>query len=106
MNFGNLFVSKDWIACCIRAISVCRRPKFAQQGTRMATTLTQRGSLAQRYAEEFPKSQQLHRQATSMFPNGVTHDLRFLQPFPVYVERAAGSRKWDVDGPGLIYWWR
>jgi glutamate-1-semialdehyde 2,1-aminomutase len=71
----------------------------------MATTLTDRGTLAKRYAEAFPMSQRMHRQATSMFPNGVTHDLRYLQPFPIYVERAAGSRKWDVDGHELIDWW-
>src|SRR5262249_16837837 len=29
---------------------------------------------------------------------GVTHDGRILQPYPIYVDRAAGSRKWDVDG--------
>src|SRR5690606_20152578 len=29
---------------------------------------------------------------------GLTHDSRRLEPYPIYVERAAGSRKWDVDG--------
>lgn len=33
-----------------------------------------------------------------MFPSGVTHDGRYLQPYPIFVERAAGSHKWDVDG--------
>ena len=28
----------------------------------------------------------------------MTHDTRLLQPHPLYVERAEGSRKWDVDG--------
>jgi len=31
-------------------------------------------------------------------PSGVVHDARFLRPHPIYVERAAASRKWDVDG--------
>ena len=26
------------------------------------------------------------------------HDSRHLDPYPIYVNRAAGSRKWDVDG--------
>ena len=45
-----------------------------------------------------PKSQQLAARAAGVFPSGVTHDGRYLKPHPVYVERAAGSRKWDVDG--------
>jgi len=32
------------------------------------------------------------------FPSGVTHDIRYVSPFPIFVERALGSRKWDVDG--------
>ncbi|MBV9122856.1 MAG: aminotransferase class III-fold pyridoxal phosphate-dependent enzyme, partial [Planctomycetes bacterium] len=40
-----------------------------------------------------------------LFPNGVTHDLRYLKPFPVYIDRAAGGHKWDVDGHELIDYW-
>ncbi len=32
----------------------------------------------------------------------MTHDTRYLQPHPLYVDRAAGSRKWDVDGNELV----
>lgn len=71
----------------------------------MATTLTARRTIAERYAESFPNSQRLYARATGLFPNGVTHDLRYLQPFPVYVERGEGSHKWDVDGHELIDWW-
>lgn len=40
------------------------------------------------------------KQLTAAFRlnNGVTHIGRYLEPHPVYIERAAGSRKWDVDG--------
>ena len=37
-----------------------------------------------------------------MFPGGITHELRALDPFPVYIDRAKGSHKWAVDGPELI----
>jgi glutamate-1-semialdehyde 2,1-aminomutase len=47
----------------------------------------------------------LHQRAAGVFPNGVTHDLRHLEPFPVYVERALGSRKWTVEGRELIDYW-
>jgi glutamate-1-semialdehyde 2,1-aminomutase len=37
-----------------------------------------------------------------MFPSGVTHDGRYVRPFPLYVDRAQGAYKWDVDGNRLI----
>jgi len=61
--------------------------------------------LTERYAAAFPRSQKLHEQARGIFPNGVTHDLRFLEPFPVYVDRALGGRKWTVEGRELIDFW-
>jgi len=50
------------------------------------------------YAEKTPRSRELHERARSLLPNGATHITRYLEPHPIYVERAAGSRKWDVDG--------
>ncbi|MBI1915677.1 MAG: aspartate aminotransferase family protein [Planctomycetes bacterium] len=70
----------------------------------MSSVLTRR-SLAERFAAEFPTSKKLHDQAREVFPDGVTHDLRHLEPFPVYVDRAAGAYKWDVDGHRLIDYW-
>src|SRR5712692_11173877 len=71
----------------------------------MAQTTAKRPSLVERYSEAFPRSQDLHRKAKSIFPDGVTHDVRYLQPFPIYVDHAEGSRKWDVDGHELIDYW-
>jgi glutamate-1-semialdehyde 2,1-aminomutase len=59
----------------------------------------------QRYEAEFANSRQLFEQAKTIFPNGVTHDLRHLEPFPVYVDRAQSGHKWDVDGHELIDYW-
>jgi glutamate-1-semialdehyde 2,1-aminomutase len=58
-----------------------------------------------RYLEKFPGSATQYERARQLFPNGVTHDSRFMKPFPLYVERAAGSRKVDVDGNELIDFW-
>jgi glutamate-1-semialdehyde 2,1-aminomutase len=55
-----------------------------------------------RYEELHPMSRKLHERAAALFPDGVTHDARHETPFPLYVERAAGSRKWDVDGNEII----
>ena len=50
------------------------------------------------YAGKTPGSRALHERAKALLPNGVTHVGRYLEPHPVYIERAEGSRKWDVDG--------
>ena len=68
----------------------------------MSATLTATKTIEQLYCESFPNARRLHERARGIFPNGVTHDNRYLQPFPPYVERAEGSRKWDVDGHELI----
>ncbi len=50
------------------------------------------------YTAKTPGSHRLYERAVNVFPGGVTHDTRYLQPYPLYIERAAGARKWDVDG--------
>jgi glutamate-1-semialdehyde 2,1-aminomutase len=62
-------------------------------------------SLGGAFAERFPSSARLYERALRLFPNGVTHDGRYLSPFPVYVEHAAGSRKYDVDGNEIVDYW-
>jgi glutamate-1-semialdehyde 2,1-aminomutase len=55
-------------------------------------------TIEQDYIATHPKSAALHERAANVLPSGVTHDARHMRPFPIAVERAAGSRKWDVDG--------
>jgi glutamate-1-semialdehyde 2,1-aminomutase len=50
------------------------------------------------YAARTPGSRLLHERARAVLPDGVTHVGRYLEPHPIYVERAAGAHKWDVDG--------
>lgn len=57
------------------------------------------------YRETFPKSAELAERGRGIFPSGVTHDQRYLVPFPVYVERAKGSRKTTAEGKELIDYW-
>jgi len=40
----------------------------------------------------------LFAEAREVLPAGLTHDSRITSPYPIYVARAAGARKWDVDG--------
>src|SRR5437588_415797 len=71
----------------------------------MVQATLSRRSLGQRYESEFPNSRKLFAQGKGLFPNGVTHDLRHLEPFPIYIDRAEGAYKWDVDGHRLIDYW-
>ncbi|MBT3606399.1 MAG: aspartate aminotransferase family protein [Candidatus Latescibacteria bacterium] len=50
------------------------------------------------YIEKTPKSRALYQRSLELFPSGVTHDSRYLHPYPLSVDRADGSHKWDVDG--------
>ncbi len=57
------------------------------------------------FAEKFPGSLKRYTEALSVFPSGVTHDSRYLKPFPIYISHAQGSRKWDVDGNEFVDYW-
>ena len=51
-----------------------------------------------RYLQGRPGSARLYAEALEVFPSGITHDSRYMAPFPLYIERAEGAHKWDVDG--------
>lgn len=57
------------------------------------------------FVDRFPTSAKRYEEAIKIFPAGVTHDSRFLRPFPIYVSHAEGARKWDLDGNEFIDYW-
>ena len=59
-------------------------------------------TILERFEELHPSSRRLHQRAAGLFPNGVTHDIRYFAPFPLYVQRAQGAHKWDADGNEII----
>ncbi len=59
-------------------------------------------TLAEQYTAKFPASRARFLEAKGIFPCGVTHDTRMMEPFPIYVDRALGSKKYDLDGHELI----
>jgi glutamate-1-semialdehyde 2,1-aminomutase len=58
--------------------------------------------LEARFLERLRGSRRLYDRAQRLFPSGLTHDSRRFQPFPVYIDRAAGSKKYDPDGNEYI----
>jgi glutamate-1-semialdehyde 2,1-aminomutase len=62
-------------------------------------------SIAETYRAKHPRALGLWDRARQVIPGGVTHDIRHLVPFPIYIDRALGARKWDVDGHEYIDFW-
>src|SRR5437867_11122547 len=59
-------------------------------------------TITDEYRRLHPRSQQLYEEALRTFPSGVTHDIRYTTPFPIFIDHAQGSRKWDVDANKYI----
>ena len=57
------------------------------------------------YMAKTPGSAKLYARAEKVMPGGVCHNMRFFPPYPVYIEKAEGSRIWDVDGNSYIDLW-
>jgi glutamate-1-semialdehyde 2,1-aminomutase len=54
------------------------------------------------YRARTTRSAELYAEACKAIPAGLTHDSRTLLPYPIYAARAAGARKWDVDGNAYV----
>ena len=58
----------------------------------------EQSAIVQAYRAKTPTSARMAAEAQSLFPSGVTHDVRYMTPHGLYIERAEGPHKWDVDG--------
>lgn len=67
--------------------------------------LTHQTTIDQQFEREFAGSRRLYARARGSIAGGITHDSRNLAPFPIYVTRAEGAYKWDVDGHQLVDHW-
>jgi glutamate-1-semialdehyde 2,1-aminomutase len=67
--------------------------------------LTASPKIQDAYIDALPASRALFERARRLFPDAVTHDNRRMQPFPLYVDRAEGALKWDVDGHRYVDYW-
>jgi glutamate-1-semialdehyde 2,1-aminomutase len=54
------------------------------------------------YRQRTPGSADLSREAMSLLPSGIAHDSRHVDPYGIYVARALGPHKWDIDGNRYI----
>lgn len=69
----------------------------------MLTTKAQKTrTILEEYTARRPRSAELHARAARVLPNGVTHDKRWVRPYPSYIAEAQSAHKRDVDGNELI----
>jgi hypothetical protein len=64
----------------------------------MPDTITTNSPIIAGYRAATPGSAAAAAKASSLFPSGITHDSRYIEPYGLYITRAKGPRKWDVDG--------
>jgi glutamate-1-semialdehyde 2,1-aminomutase len=64
----------------------------------MPDTLTTNSQIISAYRAATPGSADRAQHASELFPSGITHDARYIEPYGLYITRAKGPRKRDVDG--------
>ncbi|MGH7037149.1 MAG: aspartate aminotransferase family protein [Stellaceae bacterium] len=64
----------------------------------MPDTAMTNSPIVSAYRAATPGSAAAAEKAQAFFPSGITHDSRYIEPYGLYITRAEGPRKWDVDG--------
>src|ERR1700731_2603121 len=67
------------------------------KGCSMSATTLPNATLTETYRALTPGSATLAAKARTLMPSGLAHDGRHFDPYPLYVQRAMGPVKWDVD---------
>ena len=50
-----------------------------------------------RYMKKTRRSSKLWKQSAKLMPGGITANIKFFEPYPVFMKKAKGSRIYDVD---------
>lgn len=57
------------------------------------------------YTINTKKSKRLAKRAQKVLPGGISHNVRFSAPYPIYIKEAYGGKFRDVDGNEFIDYW-
>ncbi len=63
------------------------------------------GGLIAAYRRNTPRSARLFARSARLHVNGVSHNIRFFEPYPFVTRSARGKRLVDVDGNGYTDYW-
>ncbi len=61
--------------------------------------------MSNRYSSETPESERMYARARKVLPAGVSYIIRHFEPYPLYTNKAKGSKLFDVDGNQYIDFW-
>ncbi|MDQ3808411.1 MAG: aspartate aminotransferase family protein [Thermoproteota archaeon] len=59
----------------------------------------------QNYKHKTIRSSRLYSRAVKVFPGGVSHNIRYFEPYPFFVANAKGKQLTDVDGNKYTDYW-
>ena len=68
-----------------------------QKGPPMSASTLPNATLLATYEAMTQGSAKLAEKARTLLPSGLAHDSRHFDPYPLYIQRALGPVKWDVD---------
>jgi glutamate-1-semialdehyde 2,1-aminomutase len=57
------------------------------------------------YERNTVKSRRLYMRSTKVFPGGISHNIRYFEPYPFFAESARGKRLTDADGNSYTDYW-
>lgn len=63
------------------------------------------GDYVRRYKSKTSKSKRLFSRSARIFPGGISHNIRFFEPYPFFVNAARGKNLFDVDGNKYTDYW-
>ncbi len=61
--------------------------------------------LESEYIKRTPRSRELFEKSKRFMPGGVSYAIRYFKPYPAFIQRAEGTRVWDVDGNEYVDYW-
>ena len=56
----------------------------------------------EQYRRATPASQAEYERTSALIPSGTPAGIAFVNPYPIYVERAEGCYVYDVDGRRMV----
>jgi glutamate-1-semialdehyde 2,1-aminomutase len=58
-----------------------------------------------RYRSRTKKSEKMYLRSAKVFPGGISHNIRYFEPYPFFVNGARGRTLHDVDGNNYTDYW-
>jgi glutamate-1-semialdehyde 2,1-aminomutase len=73
--------------------------------TPAAATASAFSQIQKKYLKKTPKSYQLYKKSLSYFPGGISHNIRYFDPYPFFTQSAKGKFLHDVDDNTYTDYW-